>query len=161
MNTLPKWWKASIYLFGSYERFVYNTDSIRKKTSDFVIQATQNFTITKGLRLELYGSWESPTYFGIKQYKAQWESQAGISQSVFHNNGSIKLMMTDIFNTDEYNYTSHYANLDLTGHEKAGSRFIMATFTYRFGNQSVKNTGKHVPVNTDEQLRLSGSSNEN
>ena len=163
--TLPiditKWWTASLYLYGGYDRLIYNSDSLRVKTSDFTVQATQDFTIAKGLRLEVYGSWESPTYYGIKQYRAQWESRAGISQAILNNNGTIRLAVSDIFNTDEYKYNSHYANLDLTGREKAGSRFITATFIYHFGKQSVKGAAKRVGGNVDEQNRLKGSGNEN
>lgn len=163
--TLPiditKWWAASIYMFGGYDRLDYNSGSLRVNATDFTVQATQDFTIAKGLRAEIYGSWESPTYYGIKQYRAQWESRAGISQSILNNNGSIRLAVSDIFNSDEYKYNSHYLNLDLTGREKAGSRFITATFIYHFGNQSVKNAARRVGGNVDEQNRLKGSGNEN
>jgi hypothetical protein len=163
--TLPiditRWWNLSLYLYGGYDRVIYNSDNMRVKTSDFAVQATQDFIITKGLRLEVYGSWESPTYYGIKQYSTQWESQAGISQAILNNNGSIRLAVSDIFNTDEYRYNSHYLNLDLTGREKAGSRFITATFIYHFGNQSVKSAARRMGGNADEQNRLKGSGNEN
>lgn len=163
--TLPidvtKWWDLSLYLYGGYDRVVYNSSSLRVNTSDFTVQATQDFTIAKGLRLEVYGSWESPTYYGIKQYNSQWESRAGISQAILNNNGTIRLAVSDIFNSDEYKYNSHYMNLDLTGREKAGSRFVTATFIYHFGNQSVKGAAKRVGGNVDEQNRLKGSGNEN
>jgi len=163
--TLPvditKWWSASFYLYGAYDHLVYNSDSLRMRTSDFTVQVTQDFTIAQGLRLELYGSWESPTYYGIKQYYTQWESRAGISKAILNNNGTIRLAVSDIFNSDEYKYSSHYLNLDLTGREKAGSRFVTATFIYHFGNQSVKGASKRVGGNVDEQNRLKGSGNEN
>jgi len=158
---ITKWWKVDLNLFASYQRYDYYANDASKSTTDFVVQANQNFAITSSLRAELYTSWESPTYYGIKQYSDQWETRAGISQSVLNDNGSIRLTVTDIFNTDGDEYSSHYLNLDLTGHEKAGSRFIMATFTYRFGNQSVKNAARRIGGNVDEQKRLSGSSNEN
>lgn len=159
--SITKWWDLSLYLYGGYDHLVYNDGTLRKTASDFTVQATQTFNIAKGLRLEAYASWESPTYYGIKQYSSQWESRAGISQAILNNNGSIRLAVSDIFNTDEYNYTSHYQNLDLTGHEKAGSRFITATFIYHFGNQSVKGASKRVGGNVDEQNRLKDSGNEN
>jgi iron complex outermembrane recepter protein len=163
--TLPvditKWWSANVYLYGSFERFVYNLDSARKSTTDFEVQVTQNFTITNTIKAELFNGWESPTYYGIKQYTTEWISKVGISKSILDNNGSIKLAVSDIFNSEKYRYTSQYSNLDLTGLEKSGSRFVTATFTYRFGKLSVKTNPKHVSGSTDEQHRLSGSSNEN
>ena len=159
--TITKWWDFNLNTFASYQRIVYNLDSARKTTYDIELQLTQNFTITKGLRAEIYSSWESPTYYGIKQYQQQFIARAGISQSILNNAGTIRLSVSDIFNSDRYRYTSDYENLDLTGMEKAGSRFVTAAFTYRFGKQTVKNSAKRVGGNMDEQKRLSGSTNEN
>jgi iron complex outermembrane receptor protein len=158
---IARWWDININVVGSYERFVYNLDSTRKSTYDIELVLTQNITIAKGLRAEIYSSLESPTYYGIKQYNAEFISSAGISKSVLNNTGSIKLAISDIFNSDRYRYTSHYENLDLTGEEKAGSRFLTATFIYRFGKQTVKGAAKRVSGAADEQKRLNGGSNDN
>jgi hypothetical protein len=158
---ITKWWDINLYAGASYERYIYNADSARKSTYDFELQLTQNFAIAKGLKAEVYSSWESPTYYGIKQYDAQFIARAGISKAVLHNDGTIRLAISDIFNSDRYKYTSNYENLDLTGMEKAGSRFVTATFIYRFGKQTVKSAAKRTGGNMDEQKRLSGGSNDN
>ena len=163
--TLPvditKWWNADIYLSGSYQRYAYYNDSVgNKSTTDFEIRILQSFTLTKSIRAELYTDLESATYYGINRYVPEFQSRAGISKSILNNNGTIKLAVSDIFNSEYYRYNSQYTNLNLTGYEKSGSRFVTATFTYRFGKQSVQNR-KHTSGNVDEQKRLSGSSNEN
>jgi len=158
---ITKWWNINIDLEAGYAKYIYNQDSARKSTYELNLQLNQSFTINKGLKAEIYGFYSSPTYYGIKQYQAQFAMRAGLSQSVLHNNGSIKLMLTDIFNSDKYQYTSNYENLDLTGREKVGSRFLMLTFTYRFGKQTVKSQSRHAGGNADDQKRLGGSSNEN
>ena len=162
--TLPvditKWWNANVYLYGSYQKYVYNTGNPDKTTTDFEIKVTQNFTITNTIRAELFTGWESPTYYGIKQYADEWSTRAGVSKSILNDNGSIKLSISDIFNSQDYKYTSQYQNLNLTGFEKAGSRFVTATFTYRFGKQSVQNN-KHANANADQQKRLNTSTNDN
>jgi iron complex outermembrane receptor protein len=158
---ITKWWDINFDLDAGYEKYIYKQDSARKSTYEVDVQLSQNFSITKGLKAELYGFYYSPTYYGIKQYQAQYSVRAGLSQSVLHDAGSIRFMVTDIFNTDEYRYTSYYANLDLAGREKVGSRFFMLTFIYRFGKASVKGPAKRVGGNADDQKRLGGSSNEN
>jgi len=158
---VTKWWNINIDLDAGYAKYIYNQDSAHKSTYELNLQLNQSFTINKGLKAEIYGFYSSPTYYGIKQYKTQYAVRAGLSQSVLHNNGSIRLMITDIFNSDEYQYTSNYSNLDLTGKEKVGSRFVMLTFTYRFGKQTVKSQTRHTGGNADDQKRLNGSSNEN
>jgi len=159
--TFTKWWDVNLNGYASYQRIVYNLDSARKSTYDIELQLTQNFTIAKGLRAEAYTSWESPTYYGIKQYNAQFVARAGISQTVLDGKGTVRLAVSDIFNSDRYVYTSNYDGLDLSGTEKAGSRFVTATFTYRFGKQSIKGAAKRVGGDIDEQKRLSGGTDEN
>jgi len=157
---ITKWWNANVYLIGSYQRYVYYSGSPDKTTTDFEIKVTQNFTITNSIRAELFTGWESPTYYGIKQYADEWSTRAGVSKSILNDNGSIKLAISDIFNSQDYRYTSQYQNLNLTGFEKAGSRFVTATFTYRFGKQSVQNN-KRSNGNVDGQKRLNPSTNDN
>jgi iron complex outermembrane receptor protein len=156
---ITQWWKINLYLNPEYERYVYGLDSATKTTWDVEVQADQNFTIAKTLKAEVYSSWESPTFYGIKQYKPQYVVNAGISKSILNSNGSIKLAVSDVFNTLSDRYTSNYLNLDLSGREKPGTRFFTATFAYRFGKKSVK--VKHEDNTTTEQKRLGGSTNEN
>jgi len=162
--TLPvdvtKWWNANVYLYGSYQKYVYNTGNPDKTTTDFEIKITQNFTLAHTIRAELFTGWESPTYYGIKQYADEWSTRAGVSKSILNDNGSIKLAISDIFNSQEYRYTSQYQNLNLTGFEKAGSRFVTATFTYRFGRQTIK-SNKQQNGNADELKRLNPSTIDN
>ena len=162
--TLPvditKWWNANLYLYASYQQYIYYSGVPTKSTTDFNIKVTQNFAITNTIRAELFTGWESPTYYGIKQYADEWSTRAGISKSILNDAGSIKLAISDIFNSQYYKYTSQYQNLNLNGYEKAGSRFITATFTYRFGGKGTQNN-KHNSGNADEQKRLNTSSNDN
>jgi iron complex outermembrane receptor protein len=158
---ITKWWNANIYLSESYQHYDYFAGNVgNKSTTDFDANILQTFALTNTIKAEVYTEWESPTYFGINHYASEFQSRAGISKSILNNNGSIKLAISDIFNSEDYRYNSQYTNLNLTGFEKSGSRFVTATFTYRFGKQSVK-TAKHNSGNIDEQKRLGGSSNEN
>ena len=158
---VTKWWNINIDLKAAYEHYVYNLDSARKSSYDINVYIDQTFSITKGLKAELYGTYESPTYYGIKQYQQQYSVRAGLSQSVLHDDGSIRLAVSDIFNSDIYKYTSNYDGLDLTGREKSGTRFVTLSFVYHFGKNTVKSMPKRVGGNVDDQKRLGGSTNEN
>ncbi|MGZ3820301.1 MAG: hypothetical protein ACXVB6_06905, partial [Mucilaginibacter sp.] len=69
----------------------------------------------------------------------------------------ISLSASDIFNTDRTKTHSNYLNLDITQNDKIATRFVTATFTYRFGSSAAKSRS-HT---TEEQRRLGSSSNEN
>jgi iron complex outermembrane receptor protein len=158
--TIAKWWKVNAYLEGGYDHFVYKADSAGSSAFDMSVNIMQDFNIAEGLRAELGSRYDSPTFYGISHIKSMYVVRAGISKDIFGSNGSIKLAVSDIFNSDKYRYTSDYMNLNLTGMQKPGTRFVTATFTYRFGKQSVKNARKRVGGNVDDQQRLNGG-NEN
>ncbi|GAA4327938.1 outer membrane beta-barrel family protein [Mucilaginibacter gynuensis] len=158
---VTSWWQISNYLSGSIEKYTYNAETAQTKHAyDMLLQVNQTFVITPELKAEFNGSYETPTYFGIKSYREQYYFSAGLSQAI-NTYGSVKLAMSDIFNTYVDRYNTRFMNLDLKGREKAGTRFVTLSFTYRFGNQSVKSARKRVGGAVDEQTRLSGSSSEN
>ncbi|MDB5135980.1 MAG: TonB-dependent receptor [Mucilaginibacter sp.] len=156
---ITRWWHIDADLIVYHDKYVYAQDTVAKRsTSAFTFNLNQNFKLTSKLSALLHGYYESPSYFAISQYKEGYYVNAGFSYSVLNNNGRIRLVFNDIFNTDNLNrYHTNYTNLDLTARDKVGSRFIQATFTYHIG--SVKSrAGKD---NIEEQKRLGGGSGEN
>ena len=137
--------------------FLKGLQQPQKPTNAADIYLSQTFKITPRLNLQLFNNYESATFYNISQYKKLYDMDAGISYSVFQNKGSIKLVVSDIFNTNYNLYHTNYANLDITEKDKVGSRFISATFAYRFGKTSARKRNAAL----DEQKRLGGSGNEN
>ncbi|RCH54341.1 hypothetical protein DJ568_13710 [Mucilaginibacter hurinus] len=159
---IAKWWQISNFLEATYERYYYNIPGAKnRKAYDLIVRVNQTFTITPKLRAELNAFYETPTFFGIKDYREQYFINAGLGYTILRNQGNIKLAVSDIFNTQVDRYSSRFLNLDLRGREKPGTRFITATFTYRFGNTLLRNARKRSGGATEEQGRLSGSSAEN
>ena len=157
---IAKWWHIDADFTAFHEKYAYKPDTIAKKTGNGItLYVDQSFIITSKLSAQLYNAYESPTYFAISHYTTLHYMNAGLRYLVLKNNGSIRLAVSDIFNTNYNNYHTTYTNLDLTARDKLGSRFVTATFTYRFGNSFVK-TG-HGNNGNEEQKRLGSSSNEN
>jgi hypothetical protein len=141
-----------------HEKYAYSNDTIAgKQTNGAVLNLSQTFKISPKLSLQWINYYESPTYYVISSYQPLYFMDAGLTYSILQNKGSIKLAATDIFNSWSNRYHTNYANLDITAKDKVGSRFVTATFTYRFGTSFAR---RHSNT-TEEQKRLSGSSNEN
>lgn len=155
------WWSIDADIDGAYERYVFNADSAHKTTFDFNVTLNQEFTLPGGIKAQVNTRYQAPIYYGIKQYGEYFEAAAALSRTILQNKGTIRFAVSDIFNSDMYKYTSNYQNIDLTGREKAGSRFFTLGFTYRFGKQTVKSAIKRVGGNDEDQKRLKGSDNEN
>jgi hypothetical protein len=155
---ITNWWQVNANMEAFYERYGYNTDTVANKNATGVIFfLNQNFKLTSKLSAQLNGDYESPTYYVISQYTSLYYVDAALSYSILKDKGSIKLAASDIFNTYMNKYHTNFSNLDITARDKLGSRFITATFSFRFGNSSAKTRSN----TSDEQKRLGGSSNEN
>ncbi|HEY0245424.1 MAG TPA: TonB dependent receptor [Mucilaginibacter sp.] len=153
------WWNAGFFLDAAYQRtkaYAANGD-LNKGTQDINFSSLQNFTLSNTINAELSGKYESPTFYGIGQFKANYNVDAGISKQLFNKKATLKLAVTDIFNTHRDKAHSTYQNLNLTIVDKIETRIVRLNFTYRFGKTSVKSI-KHQTANEDEQKRV-GSSN--
>jgi iron complex outermembrane recepter protein len=155
---LTRWWHLDADLEGAHDRFVYKIDSAGSKNTTWAsIDLNQDFKITSKLSAEVVGHYETPSFFVISQYKALYWLSSGVTYAVLNNKGSLKMAVSDIFNTNYNRYQTNFANLNMTSVDRIGTRFVTLSFVYHFGNSAARSRSK----TTDEQKRLGGSSNEN
>ncbi|RYZ93685.1 MAG: TonB-dependent receptor, partial [Sphingobacteriaceae bacterium] len=147
---LTKWWQVSNFLEATYERYYYNSPGAQNRDAyDLILRVNQTFNINPKLRAEMNANYETPTYFGIKNYREQYYFSAGVSYTVLSEKGNVRLAVSDIFNTYVDRYSTRFLNLDLRGREKLGTRFVTATFIYRFGNSALKNARRRTSGNAE------------
>ncbi|MDB5114680.1 MAG: hypothetical protein JWQ79_172 [Mucilaginibacter sp.] len=149
------WWNATFGLDGSYQRIKAYAENgnLNKGTSDFNFSSSQTFKICSTMTAELYGKYESPTFYGIGQFKSNYLVNAGISKQLFGKNGTLRLSINDIFNTVRDRETVNYQNLNMKIYDKLETRIVRLGFTYHFGNISLKGVAKHSTANEEEQKR--------
>jgi len=153
--TFTSWWNANFNLDASYQRYVaYPVNgNLDKGTQDIIVSGTQYFTISKTLTADLTGFYETPSFYGISQFKANYYVNASFIKKIMDNRGSLKLSFADIFNTVRDRFSTNYQNLNLTSVDKTESQIVKLTFTYRFGKISLKSIS-HDTGNGEEQDRL-------
>jgi len=153
---ITSWWSISTDINLFHEKYLYSNNIVpERQTNGAEIYLNQTFKLSPKLSLQWFNNYESPTFFNISEYRKLYYMDAAISYSIFKNKGSIKLVASDIFDTDYNWYHTNYANLNITQKAKVGSRFISATLTYRFGTSATKKRNNSI----DEQRRLGGSEN--
>jgi len=148
------WWNADFNFDASYQRYVaYPVNgNLNKGTQDIIFSTTQYFKISNTITASFTDHYESPTFYGVDYFKANYYMDAGIGKQLFNNRGSLKLSALDIFNTKRDRKNTNYENLDMTTVVKRESQVVRLTFTYRFGKTSLKNSTHHTG-NEDEQKR--------
>lgn len=133
---VTKWWSSSNNINGFY---------LKNKGADLdaaeaavQINTTQNFTLPNRFRLELAGSYRSPFAYGIFDMDQVYQVDAGIQKTILNKRGSLKLSMSNIFDSEKNIYNINFRNVDMKFTERIDSRQLRLTFNYRFGNSEQK-----------------------
>ncbi|NEU09243.1 TonB-dependent receptor [Flavihumibacter sp. R14] len=153
---LLSWWNVNLNLQTMYERYVTSsvTGSFKNISPSLIFSAIQSFNLTGNLSAEINSKYESPTVYGIYSYKAAYNVDAAVSQSLLKNKATLRFRVSDIFNTSANQYSSNYRNLNLHSREKRDSRIAQLSFSYLFGRQTVKGARKRNTGSENEQGRI-------
>jgi hypothetical protein len=108
----------------------------------------------KGFNALLNLHYETPLAYAIYQFESLYFTNLGISKSIFKKAGSIRFTATDIFNTNSSRYRSNAYNLDLYGKEKRETQSFRLSFSYKFGNTSIKGERRRKVGVDEEKARI-------
>lgn len=155
---ITSWWNAYFHADASYQRYVAyrQNGTLDKGTQDIILSTSHNFIISKKVNATLGGEYESPNFYGINQNKARYMANAAIGTQLFDKRGTLRLNVSDIFNTLQDRGHIDYKNLNLIINDKKESQVARLTFTYRFGKTSVKGIAAHRTGNEEEVKRIGG-----
>jgi len=67
-----------------------------------------------------------------------WSVDAGLQKGLFNGNGTLKVSVSDVFNTLHWYASSNFAGQYIRTTGGFESRLLKLFFTYRFGNKQVK-----------------------
>ncbi|HEY4324782.1 MAG TPA: TonB-dependent receptor [Mucilaginibacter sp.] len=152
--TFTNWWNADFNLDASYQRYVAYPENgnLNQGIQDIIFITIQRFLISNAITAELSGKYESPTFYGITRYKANYSVNAGIGTQLFNKRASLKLNVSDIFNTLHDRGSINYQNLNMVLTDKVESQVARLVFTWYFGKTRAKTTTHHTG-NEEEQKR--------
>jgi len=154
---VTKWFRTNIYwqvVYNQYKGFVNNGD-INVSATGFMGNISNQFTIKKGLTLELSGFYRSRMIEGILVARPMGRADFAISKNILKDKGTIKLNIRDFLNVQQFRGYSRYQNVDVAIHNTWDSRQVNVSFTYRFNKgQSVQHRDHNGAG--DEQNRVKG-----
>ncbi|MCX2431843.1 outer membrane beta-barrel protein [Pedobacter sp. GR22-10] len=153
---VAKWWSMNNNLnvfYLSFEAPDLAGVALKTGKTSFQFKSQQNFIIASGLTAELNGSYESPLDYGTLRIKSRYSIDAGLSKSFLDKKASLKLALSDIFNTYKNDISSAYPGLKYEVHQKNESQIGRISFTYRFGKE-IKPARRRSTGSEDEQNRM-------
>jgi iron complex outermembrane receptor protein len=136
-----KWWTGNANLNMYYIK--YKTPNLLGADLDigqfaFQFRATHSFQFNKTLRADLSTNYASPQAASVLKIESMYWADFGISQSFAQRKASLKLSVSDIFNSRVNKVSSYYQSLNFDLVQKNETRVARLTFTYNFGNSKIK-----------------------
>ncbi len=114
---------------------------------------SQRFTLPDKFMLQLSARYNSPTQSLIYQQGSSSNVSLSINRKIFHDQGTFRIGVSDIFKTQRNDVTVNFGNLQYIQHNTWDSQRISAELTWRFGNNKIKQTAYRDRANSDEKGR--------
>jgi len=104
-----------------------------------------NFTFLKdkSLNVNLTVYWAGKNLQGLAISEDRLVSYLSLSKTILEKKGVISLLVSDLFNTQEFRASNRYLNQFNTRTIDADNRYIKLGFRYKFGNTKLK-TNEHI-----------------
>ena len=134
------WWTATH--FANYYRNEYEIpqeDELIKRSGNTLSLNTQNsFKLPKDWSIEIGGNYNSGLTVGLTNIKSYGLVYTGIQKNILSKKATIKLVINDIFHTNNRRYETVSNAVRLVGRSNPDSRTAILSFNYRFGGSDSK-----------------------
>lgn len=147
-----KWWRAnaSADLYVQEEFGIANEEQIEVTNNAFNARISNNFTVTKKLRLQLFAMYRGGAQSIQFKTDPMWMLNTGASYNVFKEKGTITFRVNDIFQgmKSAFESTNPYPQ---NGQFNWESRTAYLGFNYRFGGGKNKERSRKNRDNNESQ----------
>lgn len=152
-----KWYNGFVNVNASHSRYVADFNdgkSLRLNISTISFNMQHTFTLGHGFTAEASGWYSSPSVWGVFKTSSQWSADAGVQKTALKDKATIKLNVTDIFRTNKWSAVSQLEGSKVNINGGWDSRQVRLNFTYRFGNNQVKESRQRKTGSDSEANRL-------
>jgi hypothetical protein len=154
-----KWWTLMPYAEFNYNAVNSRLNNVILKTNNvgFNTNVNNQFKFNKGWNAELSGFYRSRMKRGQFDIKEMAQVSLGVSKQILKKKGSLKLNVSDIFNSGNQSGIVYIQNTIASFSQARDSRNVRLTFNYRFGKPFKAKQRKSGGA-TDEQSRIKSAS---
>ena len=122
-----------------------------------ILQNDFTFLKDRSLNIDFTLYYVGKNLQGFRTVDDRWVSSLSISKSIWSKKAVISLTAEDLFNAQNYDYSTRYLNQDSFVHTNIDDRFIKLGFRYNFGNTNLKTNSS--TKSTEERERLKEKTN--
>ena len=146
---ITKWWDgyANVTGFLNYYKGILPNGILNEKTLGLNYYLQQNFKLGKGWSAQMSSWFNAGTKQAIFKTSALGSLDVAVKKNMLKDKASVRLSVTDIYNTQQWKQCIHFANMDFTYRRKWESRGIRLQFSWSFGK--TKFTARERDTNQD------------
>jgi hypothetical protein len=155
---ITKWWNSFTTMSASYTKYqtVVNENKVDLSSGGFFGRTQHTFTLGKGISTEVAFMYISSQISneGLFRMKPMYALDLGVQKTVLKKKGTLKLNVTDVFNTQRFRGEFENLSRFTSVSSKWESQMVRLNFNYRFGNTNVKAARNRQTGLQDEQRRV-------
>lgn len=156
---IAKWWESFVNVSGvisSVETNFREGYAYRVSFKSLNAYMEHTFHLPKGWTFQLSGWYNSPSIWQATfRSRAMGSMDIGVKKQVLDGKGNISLSVGDVLGTAHWSSINDFTpGLYMVGSGHWESQNVKLNFSYRFGNQSVKNSRQHQTGVEDVNSRI-------
>lgn len=151
--TVLKIWSMNNNITGIYFDFDGMISGIPIKRKSFLLQANSmhNLKLSKSLTANVNLRYFSPFKYSVYDLEGRWDMEVGATKTFKDQRSSLKLAVSDLFNTGNQNLVTTFGQFDSQIRQRQDRRVIRLTYSYKFGN--LKNNYRKKDTSNEEKER--------
>jgi len=134
-----KFWNSNTNVTGFYLGFKSDIPETGIDFGQYAMQLNSNhtFTILPSLSAEATINYQSGLRYSIYKIGQSWSTDMGINKSFNNKRTTLKLSVSDVFNTRKQHVTTNYSNLNTIINQKRETQVFRLSFIHNFGNTKI------------------------
>lgn len=154
--TLSEWWTLRGNATAFYNRItgVLESGALLNEQFSYSFYLSNSFTLPAGWKAELTGFYQSKIAMFNFKINPIYQIDFGISKSILEGRGKFSLNMSDIFYSQVFSGTVQQNDLSFSIKSYNDTRRGNLSFSYNFGNQSVKQARRRTTATGEEENRV-------
>jgi hypothetical protein len=149
------WWDFNYTLSGYHQQ-------VKGRAGQTDMDLSQNTWAASGSNtfryskwsLEVIGFYNSRFLDAPALVNSQWTVDAGIQRKILKDAGTLRVSVSDIFNSLEFSLKRDFGGLYYANRNKWETQQVKISFSYRFGNQKIKGPSNRDNGLNDQKRRM-------
>jgi len=158
-NVKPaKWWRmnSNFLLFRTNSSGQLGAISADRSLTSYRLFTNNSLKLSRKWDAEVSFWYRPSQLWGLSRTAPVGNLSVGIQRKIFKNEGTVKLVLADVFRQMIMNTDANYVGLVTRSHVVSENRAVRLSFSYRFGKKQVKAERERTTALEDESGRVRG-----